>query len=41
MVKSRLAVRVDTLEAIFNENYFIERIEDAIENANVNNLLKR
>lgn len=35
VVKSGLAVRVDTLEAILNDNYFIERVEEALEKANL------
>lgn len=35
VVELGLAVRVDTLEAILNDNYFIERVEKAVEKANL------
>lgn len=39
VVELGLPVRVDTLEAILNDNYFIERVEEAVEKANLRKLL--
>jgi len=41
VVESGLAVHVDTLEAILNNNYFIDRVEEAVEKANSRRLLIR
>lgn len=40
IVESGLAIRVDTLEAILNDNYFIEQVEKAMRKAHLKRLLK-
>ncbi len=41
IVELGLAVRVDTLEAILNDNYFIERVEEIVEKANLKKMLDK